>query len=353
MHSVDRIIDADENRAREALRVIEDAARFVLDDRELCALCKKMRHDLAEAVDALPGGRMRALAHRDTPNDVGTDVTTEGEQTRATLRAVVVAAGKRLEESLRSLEECVKTLDPKVALRIESLRYRSYDLERRMTLAMGAAREGFTGWRLSVILSTALCTHHPWQDVARLAIQGGADCVQIREKNVNDREMLARIRALVDIAASEAQVVVNDRPDLALLAGAHAAHLGQQDITVPEARRLAGSDLILGVSTATLDDARAALRDGADVCGVGPMFFSTTKQMPRLSGPEYLNAYLEHKPALPPCLAIGGVTPESLPSLVQAAGGKPFGVAVSAYICSSPDPAQAAARLLDMLPAES
>ena len=353
MHSVDRIIDADENRAREALRVIEDTARFVLDDRELCSLCKTMRHDLADAVDALPGGRMRALAHRDTPHDVGTDVTTPGEQTRASLRTVVVAAGKRLEESLRSLEECVKTVDPKVALRIESLRYRSYDLERRMTLAMGAAREGFTGWRLSVILSAALCTHHPWQEVARRAIEAGADCVQLREKNVNDREMLARIRALVEIAGVEAHVVVNDRPDLALLAGAHAAHLGQQDISVAEARRIVGGDIILGVSTATLDDAREALRAGADICGVGPMFFTATKQMPRLSGPEYLRAYLEHKPALPPCLAIGGVTPETMPSLLESAGGRPFGVAVSAYICSSPDPAQATATLLGMLPPEA
>jgi len=128
-----RILDASANRAAEALRVMEDAARFLLDDRDLTAQLKALRHDL------------RALTpsshHRDAAGDVGTTVSTEAETFRSGARHVVVAAAKRLQESLRSLEEWSKASSlsagagPDVrgsARAFEQLRYRAYALEQRL-----------------------------------------------------------------------------------------------------------------------------------------------------------------------------------------------------------------------------
>src|SRR5262245_34337303 len=116
MSSIARIIDANANRGREALRVMEDAARFGLNDAKLTEQLKSLRHDLRAALDLLPPGILEG--NRDTPGDVGTDISTSAEMNRHTLLDVVVAAGKRLSESLRSIEECCKTLNGHLAAQI-------------------------------------------------------------------------------------------------------------------------------------------------------------------------------------------------------------------------------------------
>src|SRR5262245_20612547 len=97
-----RILDANANRAREALRVIGDSARFVLNDDALCASLKQLRHDLSGAT---AGFVSDAILHRDTPGDVGTTAKTQAELKRDDLNHVVTAAGKRLGEALRTIEE--------------------------------------------------------------------------------------------------------------------------------------------------------------------------------------------------------------------------------------------------------
>ena len=98
-----RILDASANRAREALRVLEDYARFTLNDAVLCGQLKQMRHDLANALGLLPASLL--LEARDTPHDVGTAISTAEEWDRPSMFAVVQANAKRLQEALRSLEE--------------------------------------------------------------------------------------------------------------------------------------------------------------------------------------------------------------------------------------------------------
>jgi len=341
----DRIIDANANRAREALRVMEDAARFILDDADLSARLKQLRHDLASAL----GNGARALAWRDTPGDVGTAISTGAEYRRESAREVVVAAAKRLTEALRSIEEYAKAStwkpdrqgggDSISPAAIEQLRYRAYDVEQALVLAMGAGRA--RQWRLCVILTESLCTHHGWREVARFAIDGGADCLQLREKHLDSGELLARGRELVAIARPRGvSVMVNDRADIALLTGADGVHVGQTDLCVHDVRRLAGFDLLVGVSTTNIEQARQALRDGADYCGIGPVFPTTTKEAPggradgSVAGAPFVRAYTAHEPALPPHLAIGGITPDNAAD-VAAAGAR--GVAVSAAVCGAGD----------------
>jgi len=339
MPAVTRILDANANRAREALRVMEEAARFLLDDAELSGALKTMRHELADALSRIPG----LEAWRNTPGDVGASLSTPREQQRESVAQVVTAAGKRLSEALRTLEEYGKTTDGDFAGRIEQLRYRGYDIEHRLALALGSGAR--KQWKLCVLITESLCTHHPWLDVAKMCIDHGADCVQLREKDMDAGELLARTRQLVGLAhAQHVSVIVNDRPDVALLAGADGVHLGQSDLPCAEARRIIGGQGLIGVSTHEMAHAETALRDGADYCGVGPMFATTTKHKPQRAGPEYLKQYRQWD--MLPHLAIGGVTPDNINELVEAGA---LGVAVSSCVCASDAPGEVVRRLRDAL----
>ena len=336
-----RILDANANRAREALRVMEEAARFVLNDATLTQQLKALRHDLVTSLQIFDG----LEANRDTPSDVGTVLRVSTEQTRASSAHVAIAAGKRLSEALRTLEEYVKTLGKRqnIAQRIERLRYIGYDLEQQLNRQMGTglARQ----WRLCVLLTNSLCTLHPWHAVLDAVIEAGADCVQVREKRMDDDSLLRRCREVVKRCRPHGvSVIVNDRPDIALLAGADGVHLGQTDLPCAETRKLFGRQLLIGVSTADLAHAHQAFRDGADYCGVGPMFRTSTKHKPSIVGPIYLRQYLDWGKL--PHLAIAGITSENLGELMKIGA---RGIAVSSAICSAKSPGAVVRNLLGKL----
>jgi thiamine-phosphate pyrophosphorylase len=339
-----RIIDANANRAREGLRVLEDIARFALDSPSLSSELKHLRHDLAAAMALLPADRSRLLASRGSDKDVGATIKTASEGDRADIPAVAAAAASRLTEALRSLEEAAKAIPASSAAgAFERLRYRAYTADQRLTAALGAfARR--RQWKLCVLITGSLCKQ-AWDEVAAGAIRAGADCIQLREKSLPDRELLSRARRLVEMARpANVGVIVNDRPDIALLAGADGVHVGQTDLSVRDVRTIAGLRLIVGVSTENIQQAREAAEAGADYLGVGPMFATTTKDKPRIVGPAYLREYLaDERLARVPHLAIGGVTPENIAEL-RAAGAR--GVAVSSAVCAAPDPEAACRRLL-------
>ncbi len=335
MDPLHRLIDASANRAREGVRVMEDLARFTLDDRALTELLKGVRHDLRAALAALPVRPADLLSARDTPGDVGTSVTGAGEHARpAGLADVATAGAKRAQEALRSLEEAAKALGAD-ARAFESARYRLYDLERRLLLRLAPA---CPQWTLCVLVTRSLCRHHPPAEIVRRAAEGGADCVQVREKDAGDAERLDHTAALAE-ACRQAGVhcVVNDRPDIARLANADGVHLGQTDLPVRAARALLGPGRWVGVSCSTPADAARALADGADSIGLGPMFPSTTKPRPALAGPDLLRAVLaDPATAALPHLAISGITPDNAGTLARAGC---RGVAVSAAVCQAEDPA--------------
>jgi thiamine-phosphate pyrophosphorylase len=329
MFAIPRILDANANRAREALRVMEEAARFALDDATLSAGLKQLRHDLRAALATLPAGWIEA--NRNTGGDVGTSISTRTEMSRANLGDVVVAAGKRLSEALRVIEEMSKTIDPEVARQIEALRYRAYEVDQRLLLRMGSGQA--KQWRLCLLLTRAAC-RRPWREVLEGALRGGADCVQVREKDVPDSEFIAHAREVIAMARKRnASVIVNDRADIALAAGADGVHVGQDDMPVHDVRRIAGRTLIVGVSTHDLGEAQRAVEDGADYCGVGAMFESVTKRR-AVSGIDYLRAFVERFPHTPH-VAIGGITPDNVADVVQAGA---RGIAVSSAICGADDP---------------
>jgi len=346
-----RILDANANRAREALRVMEDAARFLLDDASLAEPIKQLRHDLAAALSSIPN----LAAHRDTPGDVGTSITTSAEQSRSSVAEVAIAAGKRLSEALRSIEEYAKVLPPlqemqsPVAAIVEQLRYRGYAVEQKLNAALASGRA--KQWRVCLLLTESLCKL-PWQDVLDQALDAGVDCVQLREKQLEASEFLERATVVAErCRAAGATSIINDRADLAFLAGADGVHLGQTDLSPHAVRQLVGHQLLVGVSTSNLQEAHAALdassEGGADYVGLGPMFPTTTKHKPVLAGPAYLREYLaDARLQTLPHLAIGGITPDNLPQLLDAGV---QGIAVSSVVCAADTPGDVARRLLSKL----
>ena len=346
-----RIIDASLNRAREALRTMEDIARFGCGETKLSESLKAFRHALTDFAGDLPIDEGVRLAARDVESDVGTSISTPGEMSRSGLRDIAAAAGGRLQESLRSIEEQCKTIAQggSSAKRAEALRYRAYVIDQQLLLTLGTGRA--RQWKLCVLVSEDVCTHMPWEQVVEASIAGGADCIQLREKRLGERELLKRARRMVEICRKrQVTCVINDRADIALLAGADGVHIGETDLPVHEVRRIVGFQLLIGVSTSHIEFARAAATHGADYMGVGPMFSSSTKPKPSLSGPTYLREYLsDPATSSTPHLAISGITAETLPELV-ATGVQ--GIAVSSAVCRQPDPAAAAQSLLSLLAAQ-
>jgi thiamine-phosphate pyrophosphorylase len=348
MHAVLRMLDANLNRAREGLRVLEDIARFGLDDAFASGEAKRIRHELGAALAMLalqPGDLLDA---RDTTGDVGTKHSGAATQARADVASVLHANAGRVAEALRAIEECCKLLGSgAAAARVEALRYAAYTLHQRIA---GRLAAGPRQYRLCVLLTQRLCVRD-WEDVARAAIEGGADCLQLREKELPDSQLLQRAHRLVALAGESAAVFINDRPDVALIARAAGVHLGQADLPIARVRAVVGSRLRVGVSTENIEQARAAVADGADLCGVGPMFATTTKDKPRLAGPAYLQQYLTDELTRgTPHLAIGGISPMNVTQLA-AVGCR--GIAVSSVVCGAENPRRVCEELVAGLPLPS
>jgi thiamine-phosphate pyrophosphorylase len=178
-------------------------------------------------------------------------------------------------------------------------------------------------------------------DQARAALEGGAEVVQVRLKDAPAGEVLEVARRVVDLARGRALVLVNDRADLAVLAGADGVHVGDDDLPPADARRVVGPDLLVGRTCRTLGDARAAIAAGADHVGYGPVFVARAKVVD--AAPRGLDGLAEVARGLgAPVVAIGGID-EARVGAVAAAGAAC--AAVVSAVFQDPHPRDAAARL--------
>lgn len=339
--SIARVLDAAANRAREAMRVIEDYTRFVLDDLHLTAQLKAMRHELVERLASVP--EAVRLAARDTPGDVGTSLTLAGEASRPDLAAVVAANFKRLQEALRSLEEYGKLVSRELGQACESLRYRSYAIERAASATQSSARR-LAHVRLYVLVDGRRSAEEFAHLVACL-IEAGVHALQLRDKQLDDRTLAARALELRNLTRGSGTLcIINDRPDIASLVRADGVHVGQEELTVGQARRLLPPGALVGLSTHSLEQARQGVLAGADYLGVGPVFPTPTKKFAHFLGVEPLRAVAEEIRL--PWFAIGGITLDNIDQVLAAGARR---VAVASAVCDAPDPAAAARRLLERL----
>jgi len=340
-----RIIDANLNRATEGLRLLEEHARLAISDETLTAQVKGLRHALADVGKAF--GRDALLTARDIQHDVGTMLSTDAERTRTSTADVAGAAAKRAAESLRCIEEYGKIINREAAARAEQLRYKVYAIEQSILIA-GPRRSKLNAARLHVIITEALCDGS-WLTVCEQAIAGGADVLQLREKAIDDRELLDRAGKLRALTRDrDVLLIINDRADIARLVDADGVHVGQHDLSVSEARQIAGPHLLVGASTHSIAEAHDMLQQRPDYIAVGPMFSSRTKPDVAVQGPPLL----ENVTALAdlPVVAIGGITQDNVTSLKAH---RSFQIAVCQAVIRTRDTTDATRDLKQLLISES
>lgn len=172
-------------------------------------------------------------------------------------------------------------------------------------------------------------------------LRGGVDIVQLRDKELEPRPLLARAH-LVRAVCAEHHVpfILNDRPELALEAGADGVHVGQEDAPVSLARRVLGADAVIGLSTHSEEDLAAALEQDVSYLSAGPVEPTPTKPGRPGTGIDYLRRAVERSPV--PVFVTGGVTPERIGDLAGA-GARHF--VVVRYLTGADDAAEAARRL--------
>ena len=201
--------------------------------------------------------------------------------------------------------------------------------------------------RLYVILDRAAARGRDLLTILDATLAGGCRLVQLREKEWPSGRLLPMAERLRDhCRAVGATFIVNDRLDLALALGADGVHLGQDDLPPAAARPLLRPGMILGLSTHSLEQARAAQAAGADYVAVGSMFPTGTKPDFQLVGPELIGK-LRGEIGVP-LIGIGGITHDNVAQVIRAGAD---GVAVISAVCGAPNPEAATRRFLGLIDA--
>ncbi|MEJ2702593.1 MAG: thiamine phosphate synthase [Sedimentisphaerales bacterium] len=382
--AVHRIIDANFNRAREAARSVEEFCRFALNSDSLTRRAKQLRHELSACIGKLDAARL--ISSRDTLGDVGVGQKVDNQLSRGDLYDCCTAACKRLTEALRVLAEALRIEKQPQADTIEGLRYAAYTLEKDIVLQSNTI-EKFRNVRLYVVITSDL----PDEVIplARKCATGGADCIQLRAKTglagfdgavpskaacpsaarERDSQLSKRRKAdspraktieddaLFALAADfvkgcrDAGIVsiINDRTDVAVAAGADGVHLGQNDLPVAQARKLALAPLIVGKSTHSLEQLRAARQEQPTYVGLGPVFATPTKPDAPVVGLDYVsqaaqalaNEAIGH-------VAIGGITADNVDQVLDAGA---RAIAVCSAVTHAADPTAACRELKEKISA--
>lgn len=303
--AVYRILDANLDRAREGLRIIEEWCRFGLNNLAQTEQLKHLRQSLAQW--HAPELRLA----RNTPGDLGTGLTHPQEVERTNVTAVLQANFCRTQEALRVLEEYGKLYREDFAIACKEMRYQVYTLESEL---LGGQRHQRLQRALTYLVTSP---HENLLAIVEAALQGGIAIVQYRDKQADDAIRLDLAQELKALCHRyNALFLVNDRVDLALAVEADGVHLGQNDIPIAAARRLLGSDRIIGRSTTNSDEMQRAVAEGADYIGIGPVYATPTKPDKAAAGLDYVR-YAATQASLP-WFAIGGINTENLAEVLQA-----------------------------------
>jgi thiamine-phosphate pyrophosphorylase len=180
--------------------------------------------------------------------------------------------------------------------------------------------------------------------IADTLASSGVEMIQYRSKRVSSRAAFADCARLVDICRGRAQLIVNDRADIAVLCGANGVHVGQEDIAPEDARTICGGESWVGVSTHNIAQFEAAIRTSADYVAVGPIFPTASKNNPDpVVGVEFVRRV--RRMTSKPLVAIGGITLENAEEVYRSGADS---VAVIRDLIAAPDPARRAAEYLSL-----
>ena len=176
------------------------------------------------------------------------------------------------------------------------------------------------------------------------ALQNGATCIQLREKELDDADFLAEAQEMASLCRRyHVPFIINDNVDIAIACHADGVHVGQEDMAASDVRKRVGDKMMIGVSAHTVEEALEAVRNGADYLGLGAVFSTSTKTDAGAMSFDTLKAICDAVEI--PTVAIGGISPANI---MQLAGSGVDGVAVVSAIFGAPDPGQATAQLVEL-----
>ncbi len=196
---------------------------------------------------------------------------------------------------------------------------------------------------LHVITDTTGQTRFSHAQLAELAIQGGADTIQFRQKDGTTRELMETAQQMKEICTKHnVPLIVNDRADIALAVGTDGTHFGQDDMPVAIGRRILSTETVIGASARTEEKILEAISEGADYIGYGPIYQTCSKSdAERPKGLEGLRRMCEI--ATCPVIAIGGITIDTAADVINAGA---HGIAVISAVCGQKDPLVATRNLM-------
>ena len=344
-HQTLRIIDASLNRIGEGLRLLEELARLLLNDATLSQQLKNMRHELVRGDWPF---HQQLLDSRDSAGDIGIDMEVPGEEKQRDLPTTVIANARRVQESLRTLEELAKI--PGISQELDTEKFKQarfslYTIEQDLIARLLRKEKTDRLQGLYVIIDTQALKGRSHIEVAGQVIRGGATIIQLRDKTMSRKELLTVAQELKRLCNEHNVLfIMNDYLDLALAAEADGLHLGQGDLPIKIARKLLPIDKILGCSVTTVEQAVTAASEGADHIAVGSMYPTPSKETAKVVGLEMLRQ-VRQKVSLP-LIAIGGINKDNA-SEVKAAGA--YSVAVISAVLGAEDPEEEARKLVDRL----
>ena len=335
--SVAQLIDANLDRAREGLRVMEDWCRFGLKRSDFSIQIKDWRQKLGfHHHDIYRKARL-------TSNDPAIGISHPLQKVRSTPETVFIANSSRVQEALRVIEEFTRITDPKLCEIANKIRYETYEIETKVL----NASEGINKRQILKDCSLYLITtnRRNLEEIVLDALKAGVKIVQYREKLLHDFEKIAQAKCLASLCKKyNSLFIVNDRIDIALAVDADGVHLGQEDVPTQIARELLGDEKIIGRSTHCLKEIKNAEEEGSDYIGIGPIFPSETKKQLDPIGIDYLRKGLSK--TLLPAFAIGGINSSNINKLNQINN---LRIAVSDAIISSNNPFSTTEELFKLL----
>ncbi len=347
------MIDANLNRSSEGLRVLEDVARFFLNNAELSQRLRTLRHDLARETKSLSVG---LLSQRDSEHDVGHPHPIPPKERELNMKTnspqglldLVTANAKRVEESLRVVEELAKLPELSAMLNsasFEQTRFALYTLERDLISRISRRDKSERISGLYVILDRQFLAGRDELGMADQVIEGGARVIQLRDKQSKKRELLLVAQKLRELCSQAGVLfIINDYLDLAMAVDADGLHIGQEDLPLPVVRKELPIDKIVGCSVTTTIQATKAQNEGADYIAVGSIFPTKTKKEVTVVGVDILKEL--KRIVSTPLVAIGGINQNNVGEVVSAGADA---VAVISAVLGEKDVRRAVQKLVEIM----
>ncbi len=332
-----QIIDANLDRAREGLRVLEDWARFAIRRKDLVEKIKDFRQIL---------GKHHLKVYKQARNVIkdeciGLSHPEQGHRNNA--ESIISSNAARVQEALRVIEEFSRIHNPTLCESASKIRYEVYDIEIKLLSLIS-----YSSFKNILIKNNLYFITSDTEDIVektKKVLEGGVKIVQFRCKEGNDADNLKKALNIRELCNNfNALFIVNDRIDIAIASSADGVHLGQNDIPISVARNIFGYSKIIGISANTTCDINKALEGGCDYLGIGPVFATSTKKEKSPLGIELLKAIT--KDIAIPWFAIGGIKYENISLLREYNISK---VAIITELTNSENPKEKAMMLIKNL----